>query len=730
MLDALARFVYRRRRLVAIGAVAFFVFAGAVGGSVADHLDPYGAEDPATDSVKADNLLEDRGFRDASVIVWVRDAPINEPGTRQRVEDIERRLRSRDDVAWVKGYYDTHSGAFVSTDQRQTYISVALTPTDDKALQDSAEGIADELKGERGVTVGGYALAQEQVNKQVESDLRRAEMLAFPLLFLLSLLFFRSLIASLLPLLIGGLAIVGTFFILRVVSELGSISIFALNLTTGLGLGLAIDYSLFIVSRYREELSRRGVDLDRPGSRTERWEALRATMKTAGRTVLFSSLTVAAALASLIVFPQRFLYSMGIGGSLVAVLAAAVALVVLPAVLSILGPRVNALAPRFLQRRAERDAAQTESGFWYRLSRFVMRRPIPVATISAAALIALGIPFFSIKFTSVDAQVLPTSASARQVDDAMRADFPPFRDTPIRLAIEGGGRKENEAFASEVARVPGVAAVGRPQRLSDQVTTVDAIAKAPFISERAKSTVRGIRDLPSPPGATVLVTGASAHFVDFQSSLEAHLPLALAIVVVGTLVILFVMTGSVILPVKSLIMNVLNLSAVFGILVLLFQHGNLEGLLGYTSQGALEQTMPILLFAVAFGLSTDYAVFLLSRIKEARDNGASDSESVAIGLERTGRIVTAAALLFAVAIGAFATSQIIFIKQNGIGTALAVLIDASIIRALLVPSLMELLGKWNWWAPGPLRRLHERIGLSETEPTLGQSPSLGPSRGG
>jgi uncharacterized membrane protein YdfJ with MMPL/SSD domain len=714
MLDSLARFVYRRRRLVAIGAAAFFVVAGAIGGSVASHLDPYGADDPATESVKADKLLESRGYRDTSVIVLVRHAPVASPRTEARVEGIERQLRARKHVASVTGYYDTGSRAFVSRDGDKTYVAVALRPTDDKALQGAASSIDDQLGHERGVTVGGYALAQEQVNTQTEQDLRRAEMLAFPLLFLLSLLFFRSLVAALLPLLIGGMAIVGTFFILRIASEIGSISIFALNLTTGLGLGLAIDYSLFIVSRYREELARRGVDLERPGGRIERWEALRATMRTAGRTVLFSSLTVAAALASLIVFPQRFLYSMGIGGSLVALLAAFVALVVLSAVLSMLGPRVNALAPRFLQRRAERDAAPTEAGFWYRLSRFVMRRPIPIATLSAVALIALGIPFLGIKFTSVDAQVLPESASARQVDDVMRSDFPPFRDAPIRLAIEGGGARATSAVVADVKRDPGIAAVERPQRLAEGVTVVNAISKAPFLSEESKDTVRRIRGFPDPSGATVRVTGASAHFVDFQSSLAAHLPMALTIVIGATLVILFLMTGSLILPIKSLIMNVVNLSAVFGILVLVFQHGNLEGLLDYSSQGALEQTMPILLFAVAFGLSTDYAVFLLSRIQEARDGGASDSECVAIGLERTGRIVTAAALLFSIAIGAFATSQIIFIKENGIGTALAVLIDASIIRALLVPSLMELLGRWNWWAPQPLRRLHARIGLSET----------------
>ncbi|MEK6328358.1 MAG: MMPL family transporter [Actinomycetota bacterium] len=713
MLDSLARFIYRRRRFVAVGGAVFFILAGAIGGSVASHLDPYGADDPATESVKAEDLLQGHGFREAGVIVLVKDAPVGNPGTRARVERIEDQLRSRKDVAEVTGYYDTGSRAFVSNDGSQTYVAVALWPTEDKARHDAASSIADQLEGEPGVEVGGLALAEKQVNEQTESDLRRAEMLAFPLLFLLSLLFFRSLVAALLPLLIGGLAIVGTFFVLRIASEVGSISIFALNLTTGLGLGLAIDYSLFIVSRYREELARRGIESHLGAAdRIERWEALRATMRTAGRTVLFSSITVAAALASLIVFPQRFLYSMGIGGALVALLAAAVALIVLPAVLSILGPRVNALAPRFLQRRAERDAKPTGAGFWYRLSRFVMRRPAPIATLSAAFLIALGIPFLGIKFTSVDAQVLPESASARQVDDILRSDFPPFRDTPIRLAIEG---EENAvaAVASEVRDDPGVAAVERPRRLSGTVSVVDAIAEGPFTSQRSKATVRRLRDLPEPTGTTVLVTGASAHFADFQSSLERHLPLALAIVVVSTLVVLFLFTGSVVLPIKALVMNVLNLSAVFGILVLVFQHGNLESLLDYRGQGALEQTMPILLFAVAFGLSTDYAVFLLSRIKEARDGGASDSESVAIGLERTGRIVTAAALLFSIAIGAFATSQIIFIKQNGIGTALAVLIDASIIRALLVPSLMELLGKWNWWAPAPLRRLHARIGLSE-----------------
>jgi uncharacterized membrane protein YdfJ with MMPL/SSD domain len=704
MFDSLARLADRRPRRVGLLAIAFFLLAGAVGGSVADRLDPYGADDPATESVKSRDQLDDAGLQTPAVQVVVEDAPVAEPSTRRRIAALEAELRDRPGVESVSGYYTTRSRDFVSDDGNSTYLTVALKPDDDKEWQEAGGEIADQLAGRPGILVGGAAVAREQVNKQVEEDLKRAEMLAFPLLFLLSFVFFRSLVASLLPVMIGALAIVGTFLVLRVASEFGSISIFALNLTTGLGLGLAIDYSLFIVSRYREEIAKDGPGLP----------AMRRVLSTAGRTVFFSSLTVAAALASLLVFPQRFLYSMGLGGSLVVLLAALISLTVLPAVLTLLGTRVNSLSPRFLRRRAEADTQPDDRGFWYRLSRFVMRRPAQIATLSAIFLIVLGLPFFSIKFDTVDARVLPEEASARQTYDLVTAEFPPYREAPIWMSVEGANRSGIAQLEAQVRRTPGVAAVYPPQRLHDGVTAIQAISSTPFNSEASKTTVKRIREIPPPRGATALVGGASADFIDFQGSLARHLPIAFAIIVMATLVILFLMTGSVVLPVKSLIMNVLNLSAVFGLLVLIFQDGRLESLLAYTSTGAIEQTMPILLFAVAFGLSTDYAVFLLSRIKEARDNGASDSESVAIGLERTGRIVTAAALLFAVAIGAFATSKIIFIKQNGVGTALAVLIDASIIRALLVPSLMELLGKWNWWAPAPLRRLHQRYEISET----------------
>jgi RND superfamily putative drug exporter len=703
MFDALARFADGNARRIGLFAIVFFLLTGAVGGSVADRLDPYGADDPSTETVEARERLQEAGLRGPAVIAVVENAPVAKPATRARVEALEASVARRADVKSVTGYYGTRSPAFVSHDGRSTYFAIALNATDDKEWQEAGAAIADQLSAHPGVVVGGGAVAQEQVNKQVEEDLKTAEMLAFPLLFLLSLLFFRSFVASLLPLMIGGLAIIGTFLILRLASEFASVSIFALNLTTALGLGLAIDYSLFIVSRYREEIAKSGPGL----------VAMRRVMATAGRTVFFSSLTVAAALASLLVFPQRFLYSMGLGGTLVALFAALISLTVLPAVLTMLGTRVNAGAPRFLQQRAAADARPDEHGFWYRLSRFVMRRPLPVATLSALLLIVMGLPFFGIKFNTVDPTVLPESASARQAYDTVSNDFPPYRESPIWIDLEGGGPEEAATMTARVERVPGVAEVLPPQPLRGDVTALQVISADSFVSDASQETVKEIRALRPPPGTTALVGGATADFIDFQGSLAEHMPIALTIVIVATLVILFLMTGSVILPIKSLIMNFLNLSAVFGLLVLIFQDGRLEGVLDYSSPGALEQTMPILLFAVAFGLSTDYAVFLLSRIKEARDNGASDSESVAIGLERTGRIVTAAALLFAVAMGAFATSQIIFIKENGVGTALAVLIDATIIRALLVPSLMELLGKWNWWAPAPLRRLHERWGIDE-----------------
>jgi uncharacterized membrane protein YdfJ with MMPL/SSD domain len=700
MFAALANLAHRWPRRIVVIAFVVAVAAGAIGGSVADRMGPYEADDPATDAVRANDLIARGGVNPGTDVVALlrTEDGVRSASGQAEVERLAKDLRRDPAVGRVVTYREGGRD-FVSRDGRSTYVAASFKTSADEG--DSADRIAERLEGRPGVTMGGGSLAERQVNEQVEEDLRKAEMLAFPLLFLLSFLFFRSLVASLLPVLVGGLAIVLTFLGLRIATEFGEISVFALNLVTGLGLGLAIDYSLFIVSRYREEIAASG-----PGV-----EALRRTLATAGRTVLFSSLTVTAALAALLVFPQGFLYSMGLGGMMVSLIAAGVALLILPAVLALLGRRVNSLAPRRLQRAADRDAQPAKSGAWYRLSQAVMRRPGRIAALSAALLIALGLPFLGIKFTSVDPTVLPPDASARQVDEALTRDFPPGRTAPVYLAVESRPGPDVDAYARELAALPHVDAVSRPQPAGPGVTLVNVYPETPLLDERTQDLVRDVRRVEAPFQA--YAGGETADFVDLKSSLVDHMPMAASIIVLATLVVLFLMTGSVVLPIKALVMNVLTLSATFGLLVLIFQDGRLEGLLDYTSQGALEATQPIVLVAVAFGLSTDYGVFLLSRIKEARDRGASDSESVAMGLERTGRIVTAAAVLFCVAIGAFATSQIIFIKEVGIGTALAVLIDATIVRALLVPSLMELLGKWNWWSPRPLRRLHERIGLAE-----------------
>ena len=687
----------RRPKLVVILAAIAFMAAGGYGGSVADLLASYGDEDPASESVQATERYGQASGEDAAVgvVALVRlPGGIAEPESRRRVAEVESKLRRDPAVVRVESFYESRNPAMVSRDRNSTWVSGRFRFNADEDA--AAERLEEAFAGDRDVVLGGSEVAEAQMGEQVEKDLQKAELLAFPILFLLSLLFFRSAVAALLPLLVGGLSIVFTFVGLRLANEAVDISIFALNLTTGLGLGLAIDYSLFIVSRFREELAD-GKDKE---------AAIRRTLATAGRTVLYSSLTVAAALAALLVFPQRFLYSMGLGGAMVALIAAAVALVVLPAVLLLLGERVNALAPKWLRRRAERDARPTEAGFWYRLSRFVMRRPGRVALITTALLIAMGLPFLGINFSTVDASVLPAGQSARTVNDALARDFASDVSSPLTVVAP---RAEAARIAQAARSLENVEVVSPPRLLGAGTFAVDVVPRTPALSDETKELVRDLRDVPG----SGQVRGQAAHFIDLQESLASHLPLALGIIVIATFVVLFLMTGSVILPIKALVMNVLSLSAAFGLLVLIFQDGRFEGLLDYTSQGALEQTQPILLFAVAFGLSTDYGVFLLSRIKEAYDSGMSNRESVAVGLERTGRIVSAAALLFSVAIGAFATSEVIFIKQVGLGTAFAVLIDATLIRALLVPSLMELLGEWNWWAPRPLARLHHRLGLRE-----------------
>lgn len=710
MFGGFASFVYRNRRQVLLFALLGIVIAGAFGLGVAKRLSPYGATDPSTQSVQATSRYQAATGRqiDPGVVALVQANGVHSASAERRVRRVEAQLRSSRDVAAVSSYYDSHDPAMVSRDGRSTYVVAYFRPKSDLRIQGDAKRLESEFVGQRDVELGGGAIANEQVNTQVGNDLARAELFAFPLIFLLSLLFFRSLVASLLPPFLGLLAILLTFFALRVVSGFTDLSVFAQSIVTGLGLGLAIDYSLFTVSRYREEAARSGFGL----------EALRRTLATSGRTILFSALTVAAALASLTIFPQNFLFSMGLAGAIVALVAAALALVVLPALLALLGPRVNALAPKWLQRAADRDARPAETGFWYRLSRFVIARPGRIALATAVGLIALGVPFASIKFLPANAGELPATASAYRVDRALRTEFPPGRTSPLEIVAGApAGSGQATALAARIRSLPDVSAVAPARPAGPRLSLIDVAPSTPTYSRASRQLVHEVRSLRTP--FYLGVAGDTAGYVDLEHSLATHLPIVLALVVASTLVVLFLMTGSLVLGVKAVLMNALNLSAVFGILVLIFQHGSLQGLLSYRSTGSLDATQPILLFAVAFGLATDYAVFLISRIKEAHDNGVSNNRAVAIGLERTGRIVTAAALLFSVAIGAFVTSNLVFIKELGLGIALAVLFDAFVIRGLLVPSLMALLGKWNWWAPRPLRRLYERSSDAPAEPALG-----------
>jgi RND superfamily putative drug exporter len=699
----LAKFVYRRRRPVMFVAVVAAAVAAAFGLGVEKQMNPYGATDPASQSAQAEHRFEEVAGRKIGpgVVAIVDSGAVGSPAARQRVGRVVAQLRQEPDVAGVASYYDTHAQAMVSRDRTSSYVVAYFKPRSDLELKEAAQQIEERFVGQRDVLLGGEQIASAQANSEVGEDLAHAEMLAFPFIFLLSFLFFRSLVASLIPPLIGSVAIVMTFFALRVICDFTDLSVFALNFATGMGLGLAIDYSLFMVSRYREEAVAHGYGQ----------EALRRTLGTAGRTILFSSLTVAAAVAALMVFPQSFLYSMGVAGAVVALVAAGLALVVLPALLAILGPRVNALAPRRLQRAADRDARPARAGAWYRLASFVTARPRRVAVLTTTLLIVLGLPFTGIKFVSVTAGALPESASARQVSKALAREYPPNTTSPIQVLVGApAGSPQVAALSDRIGRLPDVSAIAPARAAGTHYALLEVAPDQESLSSATEQLVGEIRAMAAP--VYLGVAGQTAEFLDLEQSLGAHLPIALALIVGVTVIILFLFTGSVVLPVAAVLMNVLGLSAVLGILVLIFQDGNLQGLLSFTSEGALDATQPIFLAAIAFGLATDYGVFLLSRIKEAREAGAGDSEAVRIGVERTGRIITAAALLFAIAIGAFTTSRLVFIKELGLGTALAVLIDATIIRALLVPSLMELLGGWCWWAPGPLRRLYDRIGVS------------------
>jgi RND superfamily putative drug exporter len=727
------------RVLAAIGV--FFLIAVVIGAPVAGKMhanEPF--NDHSSQSVVVNKLIANAtGERAGPQVIALVTPPagVSAPGTRALVASVAAQLRQDPTVTRTLSYYSTGSRAFVSRNGRSTYVAAFFKNVSDNDASNAAKRLLEKVQRPPTVLLGGAAVSGQQLGSEVGKDLGKAEGLAFPILFILSLFVFRGVVAALMPLFVGAITVMSTFLVLRVVNSFVSLSQFALNIVIGLGLGLAIDYSLFVVSRYREErakiapelLAGAGADThgDTKGSerppeqRTAEQHALHRAIQMAGRTISYSAVTVALALASLCVIPTPFMFSMGLGGAITALVAVTVALIALPALLAVLGPRINALAPAGWQRAAERTASAQQEGPWYRLSQTVMKRPIPIATVCVVVLLVLGIPFTGIKFIGVDASGVPTGLSARTVDDALLHEYPTDASSQITLLVKApaSAGEQVTALATQVRGLPGALPAGSPPTaLRGGYWTFAVLPAQRPLAAQTIALVKDIRAHPGPApqsGAapTIQASGNTAQFLDQKATISELLPVVAIILCVLTFIVLFLMTGSVVLPLKSLLMTFLSLSAAFGVLVLIFQDGHLQGLLGFQSLHAIDISQPILIFAVAFGLSSDYTVFLLTRIKEARDAGHPNKESVAIGLERTGRIVTQAAILFCVAIGAFATSSIVFIKEVGVGIAVAVLIDATIIRALLVPSLMALLGDFNWWAPGPLRRLHERIGLSE-----------------
>jgi uncharacterized membrane protein YdfJ with MMPL/SSD domain len=598
----------------------------------------------------------------------------------------------------VLDYPASHLGQLISRDGRQSVVLAAFATQEESAS--AVANLRPQLAGS-GVRFGGQDVAFDEINKRTSSDLERAELLAFPILLLLSLWVFRGLVAAMLPLLVGGFAIVLAFVMLRLVNQFTGLSIFAVNLVTGVGLGLGIDYSLFVLSRYREELAA-GLD-----SRA----AIARTLQTAGRTVLYGSLTVAGALASMLVFPERFLYSMGVGGMVVALMAGGVSLIVLPAVLIVLGPRIDALSPKWMRRGTARAASADEDGGWARLARAVMRRPGTVAVLTLAALLLIASPALRLALTPADPRVLPASSETRQVSGVLTSDFAVDGSQTITMVVGGTGASV-KALAAQSQRIAGDQAQTAPPRyLGKGEWEIDLLPQGSGASKANQALVKRLRALVNPQGG--LVGGPTAGFLDQKSSIASHVPLVLAILALVTCGFLFLMTGSAVMPLIALAMNLLTVAVGAGLLVLIFQDGHASSLLGFSPIGGLEEANLVLLFVIAFALSTDYGVFLFGRIKEAHDSGLPAREAIARGLERTGRLVTAAALLFCVAIGAFASSHIFFVKQLGVGAALAVAIDATVVRALLVPAIMGRLGERAWWAPRPLRKLHRRIGLRE-----------------
>lgn len=695
------------RVLAAVGV--FFLLAVAVGHNVEQHLRAAGFTDPASESERATGVLADALGYDANpgLVLIVQDPEggpldVQSPAVRREVGRLSREVAGVEYVGRViDPLRDRRAGAsLIARDGRSLAISVHLSTSD---LEDKGGFVAEDVQplaeaSNLNVSMGGFAAGFNDTNDQTKADLTKAELIAFPILALLLLIVFRGVVAAGIPLLIGGISIVGTLFVLRVMSVFVDTSVFALNIATALSLGLAVDYALLLVSRYREEIAKEGATR----------EAHHRTVRTAGRTALFSGFTVAAAMAALGVLPQRFLYSIAVAGASVGLLSAIMAILVVPSLLALLGTRIDALSVR------RGPAVSDESDGWYRLARGVMRHPVGVALASTVLLLAAASPLLWTTLTGPSAEAVPPGQPSYDAYRYLESHYPRDVAEAVTVTVDGqAGNAELAAFGRRVESLDGVVRGTPMVRASGQVAYANYGLRWPALDEPSQETVGEIRAL-SPPGtATTLVSGNTAGFVDQKQSLLDHIPLVVGIIAATTLLILFLLTGSVLLPLKTLLMNAMTLGATLGIVVLSFQEGWLDGLFAYTGPAAVEVTSLVFLFAIIFGLATDYAVLVMARIKEQHDLGASNEDAVAIGIGRTGRVITAAAVMIAVVFLAFGVSTVFFMKEIAVGAAIGVLLDATVVRALLVPSLMRLLGEWNWWAPKPLRRLHLRLGISE-----------------
>jgi RND superfamily putative drug exporter len=741
-METWGRFVGRRAWAVLLGGLAVVIAAAAFGIGVFGHLSNGGFDDPASESAR-ELALEQRAFpgHEADVVA-IYSSPTMKAGDPAFESAVNRTVDAlpRSAVQAATTWYASKAPSLVSTDGQATRVIITLAGTSQEAKSTSWDAVKNRLSAPGLTTnLAGQWAVFGDVSPQVSKDIARAESLSMPIVFILSLIIFGSVVSALMPTLVGGIAVMGAFAVVRLITGFTDVSIFSINVITLLGMGLAIDYALFVVSRFREELA-----LQPDESRASVNAALARTMATAGRTVLFSGLIVAASLAALLLFPQNFLRSMGYGGVAAVLVAMLAALTILPALLAILGRRIELgrMPWRRGQRAHDRDARRPEAvsgssdevvhGAWARIAHAVMRRPVLFLTVITIFLLTLATPFLRAQWGSVDERVLPQGSPSR-VAAQVQADRFGGQLSSASIVVRGADGAQLTAYERRLSGIPEMVSVqtleakpvdGQPTALVQATWTGNSQTEA------SQDVVREIRSVDPGQGAEALVGGPTAQAVDLIGSIGRHLPWMALVAAAVMLVLLFIAFGSVVLPFKAITMNALSIGASFGVVTWIFQEGHLSGPLGFTSPGYLDVTQPILMLAILFGLSMDYEVFLLSRIREEWDRSHDNVRAVATGIQRSGRIITSAALLLAVVIGGFTTSGIVFLKMIGLGMLVAVLLDATVVRALLVPATMRLLGRANWYAPAPLARWWERHGHREgTSPVPAgvEAPELVPT---